>query len=177
MTRTTPQQEAERPSARPDSVREPSSAERAAARAAQLLDSGTIDIDTTDKFYLDKSIIPEGWSYEWKTKTVMGAENPAYQVELTRMGWEAVPAKRHPEMMPMDYKGGTIERDGLVLMERPEIITRRVQDRDKKAARDQVRAGEERLNDAPAGQFERANKDNPLAKIKKTMEPIDIPDD
>jgi hypothetical protein len=40
----------------------------------------------------------------------------------------------------------------------------------------QVRAKEEQLAATPAGQFERANKDNSLVKVKKSYEAMPIPE-
>ena len=102
--------------------------ERARRRAAELRSHGSFDAGS-DKFAFDLSIIPPGWSYEWKRVTVMGASDPSYQVNLAQRGWEAVPASRHPEMMPLGYECGTIDRDGMRLMERPAIITEEARDR------------------------------------------------
>ena len=91
--------------------------ERAAAVRALLGDAG-LD-DGTDEFYFDRSLIPPGWDYEWKMQSVLGKEDPAYQVALRRKGWEPVPASRHPDTMPAGEKGPNITRKGMMLMERP----------------------------------------------------------
>ena len=157
-------------------VREEDSRARAAARSAELREHlGNLD-QGTDKYAIDQSIIPDGWSYEWKTLTVYGAENPSYQVALRKTGWEPVPASRHPELMPTGYKGATIIVDGQQLMERPADITKEMRNIDAQRARRQVRAKEEQLVAAPQGQFERSNKDQPLVKIRKTFEPMSIPE-
>lgn len=148
---------------------------RAARRAAELRDHrGSLD-EGTDDFYIDARIIPDGWSYEWKRHTTLGAEDPGYQVSLARAGWEAVPAHRHPEMMPDNYKGGSITRKGMILMERPLEITNEAKALELRKARAQVNQKEAQLNGAPAGQFERDNKGAPMAKISKTYEAIPIP--
>ena len=131
--------------------------------------------DGTDKFYIDPRIIPAGWSYEWKTHTVLNAENPGYQVTLARRGWEAVPAYRHPEMMPANYKGNTIDREGQRLMERPLEITEEAKALDKRRAREQVQQKEAQLSGTPQGTFERDNKGTPLVNIKKSYEAMPIP--
>jgi hypothetical protein len=93
-------------------------------------------------------------------------------VELARQGWEVVPATRHPQMMP---KGNwqTIERDGMMLMERPKVLTEDVHASNLKKARLQVRAKEAQLNQAPEGTFDR---DDPRVKpsIKKSFEAMKI---
>lgn len=148
-----------------------SRAERRAAEISKHL-SGDVS-EGADRFYIDPHAIPDGWSYEWKRKTIWGKEDPAHEVELARKGWEAVPASRHPEMMP---KGNwqTIERDGMILMERPKVITDNVHNANLKNARLQVRAKEAQLTQAPDGTFER---DDPRVKptIKKSFEAMPIP--
>ena len=130
-----------------------------------------------DDFFVDPSSIPDGWTYEWKRLTVLGMEDPSYQVSLRRTGWTPVPAHRHPEMMPAGHKDDAILRKGMILMERPEEITQEVRAIDKKRARDQIRVKEQQLNEAPTGQFERRNKDSSLAKVKKSYEAMPIPEE
>lgn len=159
-----------------EAVRDDSPRARAAARAAQIEDHvGDLD-EGPDDFYLDPTIVPDGWCYEWKTHTVMGAQNPSYQVQLARTGWEAVPVDRHPELMPRDWNGKVIERKGLVLMERPQAITDKVRKIEQKKARDQVRVKEQQLNAAPQGQFPRDEDERTTARIKKSHSPVEIPD-
>ena len=147
----------------------------AARRAAQIRGHiGSLD-EGTDEFKCPPA--PDGWTYEWKRKTVLGQEDPAYQVHLARTGWEAVPTAAHPEMMPGMGNHPTIERKGMSLMMRPASITEEVRDIEYRKARNQVRAKEQQLSNAPDGQFERNNKDASLAKIKKSYEAIPVPKD
>lgn len=150
---------------------------RAAKRAQELRDhwGGEFQQEGDDKFYIDPRVIPPGWSYEWKMHTVLNAESPAYQVQIATAGWEAVPAYRHPEMMPDTYKGMTIDRDGQRLMERPAEITEAVKARELRKARDQVGQKEAQLNGPQPGQFERSNKGESMVKIRKSYEAIPIP--
>jgi hypothetical protein len=150
---------------------------RAARRAAELhehLGAG-IDDDGVNEFYIDPRIIPDGWSYEWKRFTVLGAQDPGYQVSVAMKGWEAVPASRHPELMPDTNKGTTIDRKGMVLMERPAVITAEAVARENRKAVSQVRQKEEQLKGAPPGTFDRDNKGTPMANIKRSHEAIAIP--
>ncbi len=151
---------------------------RAARRALELREhlGGSME-DGVDKYFIDPKVIPDGWSYEWKTLTVLGKENPSYQVALAHRGWEAVPRSRHPEMMPDNYRGETIERDGMILMERPKEITDEVNGHERRKAREQVRSKEEQLGGAAPGQFSRDNKGQSMVNIKKSYEAgIAIPD-
>jgi hypothetical protein len=160
-----------------NTMREEDPRTRAARRAEEIRNHiGGLD-DGTDEFFIDPRDIPPGWSYEWKRKTVLGQEDPAYMVSLARKGWEPVPAARHPHMMPEGYASAAIERKGLILMERPLELTEEQRELDRRAAINQVRQKEQQLAQAPSGQFERQNKDSPLIKVKKSYEAIPIPKD
>lgn len=161
----------QRPSLRPDNSRE-----LAAKRAAEIMGAlGGVVEEGSDKFYIDPSSVPDGWDYNWKRKSVYGMEDPAYQVSLARTGWEPVPTERHPTMMPTgNYP--VIERDGMVLMMRPKVISERFEYADKKKARDQVKFKEQQLNQSPDGQFGREHREA-QPKIKKSYEAIPIPND
>lgn len=166
-----------RPNMRPDTVKEESPRDRAARRTAELRGHDTdLGDDGNDDFFIELGIIPDGWSYEWKTRTVLGAEDPAHQVALARRGWESVPASRHPELMPMGYTGAEITRKGMVLMERPMEITQEAKDASLRRARMQMRDKEAQLTQAKGGEFDRSNKGDPLVKISKKYEAIPIPE-
>lgn len=161
----------ERPSMRP-SMREDDPRAAAARRAAEIRGHiGNMD-EGTDEFTAPRP--PDGWTYEWKARTIMGAEDPARQVQYARTGWEAVPTARHPEMMPHNGASPIIERKGMVLMQRPKDITDEVREIDIRRARNQVRAKKEQLSQTPDGQFERSNKD---IKIRNSFEPLQVPNE
>ena len=166
-----------RPEMRP-TMREEDPRARAARRAAELRDHRNGDMDEgVDEFFIDPADIPEGWSYEWKRRTVLGAEDPAYQVALARAGWEPVQTSRHPSYMPMGGDYPFIERKGMILMERPLEITDDARNAELRKARMQVRQKEAQLNSAESGQFERTNKDQSLVKVRKSYEAIPIPEE
>lgn len=155
-------------------VREEDSRARAARRAAEI--RGHIgDMDQgVDEFFVDPSIIPEGWTYEWKRLSILGQEDATHQIHLARMGWEAVPARRHPGMMPATWAKGTIERKGMILMERPTEVVEEARRIQNKAAKDQVRAKEAQIAGTPDGTMTR---DHAMArpKINKSFEAVPIP--
>ena len=166
-----------RPEMRPNATTAEDPRDRAARRAAELRGHDTdLGDDGTNEYYIELGIIPDGWSYEWKTRTVLGAEDPAHQVALARKGWEIVPASRHPELMPIGYKGVEITRKGMVLMERPMEITQEAKDATLRRARMQMRDKEAQLTQAKGGEFDRSNKGDPLVKISKKYEAIPIPE-
>lgn len=157
-------------------VREEDPRARAARRAAEIRNHSNPDDEGVDEFYIDPNIIPPGWDYEWKRRTVWNEENASYQVQLQLKGWEPVPASRHPQYMPDGNRHSIIERKGMVLMERPTEISEAARQAEMRKARMQVRAKEEQLNHAPSGTFDRANKDSSLLKINRSYEPIPVPD-
>jgi len=158
-------------------MREENPRERAKRRAAEIRDHVGGDLDEgTDEFYVPASAIPDGWTYEWKRITVMGQEDPAYQVQIAQKGWEAVPASRHPEMMPHGWSGNTIDRKGQRLFERPREITDEARQIEMRRARSQVRIKEQQLTQAPDGQFGRDHA-QVRPKISKGYEPMPIPAD
>ena len=156
-------------------LREEDPRARAARRTLELRDHGALDEGETDDFFIDPDIVPPGWIYEWKRKTILGAEDPGYIVSTARAGWEAVPTARHPEYMPSQGDYPVIERKGMILMERPKEINEEAKHRELRKARMQVGAKEAQLNSAESGQFERQNKDQSLVKIRKSYEAIPIP--
>ena len=157
-----------RPSMRVD-MREESPLARAARRAAEIKNAGGITDHGVDEFYVDPSSIPEGWSYEWKRKFIMGQEDPTYQLSLIQMGWEPVPASRHRGMVP-EGSGNTIERKGMILMERPAVITDEMRRKDNTNARNAVESRKQAL-DSAKGMLGR--EDSRVApKISKGYEPM-----
>jgi hypothetical protein len=154
-------------------LREEDPRARAAKRSAEIKGNiGTLD-EGVDEFIAPTA--PDGWTYEWKTKTVMGQENPAYQVQLQRTGWEPVPTNRHPHMMPGNGNHAVIERKGMVLMERPKDITDEVRSIERKRARDQIMHKKAQLGEAKEGQFGRDHA-SVKPKISNSYEPIPVPE-
>lgn len=150
---------------------------RAARRAAELRGHGGLQDEGMDEFYVDPTIVPEGWTYEWKRHLLLGAEDPSYNVSLARAGWEPVPLHRDPAhraMMPMNWSGVHIERKGQILMERPTEIVNEARNLEKKKARDQVRAKEAQLAGTPDGTMTR-DHDRVRPSIKKGWESLPVP--
>jgi hypothetical protein len=160
-----------------DTMREDDPRARAERRAAEIRkhNEGATE-GTADRFYINPASIPDGWSYEWKRKTIWGKEDPAHDVEMARLGWEPVPATRHPELMP---KGNwqTIERDGMILMERPKVLTDEAHRRNLQTARQQVRAKEAQLSQTPEGTLPRDEDPRTKPVIKKSFEAMKIADE
>ena len=150
--------------------------DRARRKAEEIIKSLGDISETTDDFYIPPDIIPDGWTYEWKRHSILNEQQDIYLNERRRFGWDFVPAKRHVELSPIGWTGDLILRKGMVLMERPVEVTEYIKSHDRKAARDLIKVKEDQLSAAPSGQFERSNKDQSLVKIKKSVEPMPIPE-
>ena len=152
---------------------------RAARRAAELRDHRNEDFEANDKFAIDPRIIPDGWTYQWKLASVLGQSLPSYEMRRNAGGWDPVPLSRHPELMPKDWKGNTIEMEGQILCERPLEIEQDAQLREKRKANELVGRKEREVTQAPAGQtspFANTNKGDPInIGIRKSYSPMAIP--
>lgn len=146
-----------------------SSLARAEARLREIRDNLPEGGALRDKFWAPQA--PVGWTYEWKVRTVMNEEMSSYIVELARNGWEAVPLSRHPEMMPQGWKGETIEVEGLVLMERPSVLTEEDRAIEARNAREAVLTKENQLRSGRGDDLGRRE----VHRFSKSRGPIDIP--
>lgn len=158
-------------------MREESSRDRAAKRAAEIMGHLPDENEASDAYNVSE-LQPDGFTYQWKVRTVLGQELPQRQLEQAKTGWEAVPANRHPELMPHGWTGSAIEREGLILMERPTVIEDEMKRRERKEARDLVKGNNEKLSGVPDGQFARVDGEGrPNVKLKQQYAPVDIPGD
>lgn len=104
---------------------------------------------------IPKHLIPDGMTYEWKRKSVFGQPDVDHMVDLQDNHWRPVPASRHPHLMPENEQAGSIERRGLILMERPSYLTEEAREEDYMAARQEVLRQEGKMASAPPGTFTR----------------------
>lgn len=144
---------------------------RAEARLREIRGNMPEGGDNRDRFYAPPP--PPGFDYQWKRKTIYNQEDPAYQVELIRNGWEPVPLSRHPEMMPKGWTGQTIEIDGQCLMERPKVLTDEARLREDRAAREAVLTKEAQLRATRDGDLGRRE----VQRFSKSRSAIQIPDE
>ena len=133
----------------------------------------------TDRYAFDKSIVPDGFVYQWKRHSILGQEDPAYMAELHQLGFDPVPAERHPGIfLPADYKG-VIVIGGQILMERHIENECEARREDKKKADDQLRGSREQFGMVPRARgFEGADA-NPGARrnsgVRVGREVVDAP--
>jgi hypothetical protein len=92
-----------------------------------------------ERYEVDLSKKPAGMDYNWKAKTILGAENVEGMINYDANGWVAVPAGRHPELAGKRLtKDAEIVRGGQLLMERPTEISAEARAMDGHEARKQV---------------------------------------
>lgn len=102
-----------------------------------------------DEFYIDPSIMPAGWGYQWKSSHIAGKENGYHILNLQRAGWRPVPASRHKGMMPDGWEGA-IEKKGLILMELPQVLIDRANKLHTRESKEALRNAEGQLYETPA---------------------------
>lgn len=144
---------------------------RAEARLREIRENQPEGGAVRDKFWAPPP--PAGWDYQWKATHVMGEEQSAYVVELSRQGWTPVPLSRYPTMMPGSWKGSTIENEGQVLMERPLILTEEARAQEARAAREAVLTKEQQLRSGRGSDL----GPREVHRFSKSRSPIGVPSD
>lgn len=157
---------------RSDSVRE------AELRAQEILDDlNGWDGGQASELNIPSTLAPEGWEYQWRAQTVTGKDNRYHMLNLLRTGWRAVPASRHPWLMPAGFEG-PIEAGGQILMEIPKVLADQRRAADKREALDQVINSEKRLHETPANTASRDEFPEAYRKLKhEIMRPIGSQED
>lgn len=122
---------------------------RAEARIRAIRGNPELQGMERDKYYAPSA--PDGWSYEWKLKSVMNQDDLDRIRQNEAAGWEPVPLSRHPELMPKGWQGETIEVGGLVLMERPKLFTDEAKAEEHRLAREAVLMKEAQMREGRAG--------------------------
>ena len=143
---------------------------RAEAKARKLRGNPELSGMDRDKYWAPPP--PDGWDYQWRLKAVLGKDeiDQIRQDELN--GWEAVPLSRHPELMPRNWQGNTIEVGGLVLMERPLVFTQEAREEEKRAAREAVYTKEAQMREGRASDL----GPRKVNRFNKSHSRIDVPD-
>ncbi len=121
---------------------------------------------TSDPYAVPGYEIPEGWSYQWVREEVIGQPDKSNVALMHNNGWRRVPDDRH--------NGKYQPRGGLVLCERPKVLTDEAKMDDAAKARELVRAQKEALGHAlPAGFSGRHAGVKPT--VNATYQPGDAP--
>ena len=113
--------------------------------------------DDGNKYDVPEHIIlahlEDGFTLEWKRVEVLGKEERTYVAQTARGGWEPVVAEKWPGQFLPEGATGAIVVDGLMLMERPTVLTQQAIAEDKAQARNAANAQRDKLGikGLPAG--------------------------
>jgi hypothetical protein len=144
---------------------------RAEARARAIRGNPDLQGMERDKYYAPPP--PEGFDYQWKLKSVLNQDDLDRIRQVEAAGWEPVPRTRHPELMPRNYTGDTIEVGGLVLMERPMMFTMEARAEERRAAREAVLTKERLMKEGRGGDL----GPRQVNRFSKSHESIDVPNE
>jgi hypothetical protein len=141
-------------------------------------------VGTPDRLFIDPNLIPDGYTLQWVTDSVLGQGVPQHRSEFEKTGWTPL----HGDDLDGQFDGmfmkkgatGEINVEGLVLMIRPKQMSEKAQSIDRKKAYDQVRIKEQALT---GGDLTNVTLDtrHPSAvasnKINRSYERIEIPNE
>lgn len=138
-------------------------------------------VSHSDRLYIDPSLIPEGYSLQWVTDSVLGQSMPQHRSEFEKTGWHPLHGDdldgRFDGMFMKKGATGEINVEGLVLMIRPKQMSEKAELINKKKARDQVRIKEQALTGGDMNIP--LDSQHPTAlgsnKINRSLERIEIP--
>lgn len=97
--------------------------------------------NAADPFSIPSDLHEKGWDYQWIRISTHGQEDVENQVQMQENGWRPISADRSSwegRFMPKGYKGH-IHNKGLMLVERPMILTEEAKAEDKRKVREQTK--------------------------------------
>jgi len=88
--------------------------------AAEELSRRPLGYGDENPFHIPEHLKRPGWSYEWKTRSVLNMPVRGSDVALEqRQGWRPAPVADFYDILPPGYQGNAVEQDGMILMMRP----------------------------------------------------------
>jgi len=124
-------------------------------------------------FHVPDNLKDKDWDYQWVRSSCYGKEDPANLFTHQENGWRPVPADREGFAGRFGESTNTnaIEREGLILMERPMELSNQARHEDYAAAVTQRKqqVDDFAMNDLPSGfdkGYAQAEK-----RVKRTIEP------
>lgn len=137
-----------------------------------------------DEFAIPPHLPPPGWSWEWKVESVLGATDHGVQAKQAAVGWEPVMMESYPGVFAPEYndKGeinkGPVRRKGLMLKERPMVLTIEAQADEKRKADERVHGAKNqyrRLNTQGAQTAEIDETAERMSYIRQNTEQVVMP--
>ena len=108
----------------------------------------------SDPFAIPADLKDPDWDTQWVRVSVHGWEDVDNQVGMQENGWRPISANRpgwEGRFMPPGYKGA-IQKSGLMLMERPMVLSEEAHDEEKRLVRAQTETQRQQFGMAlPAG--------------------------
>lgn len=158
----------------PRTEREPQRAsQRVSTYSGSRTPTGRISV-SDDPYFIDvESEVPEGMTWQWVTRTVMGKDDGKMRMHyasMLRNGWVPVDAARVPQY---GVVSGEVDLGGLVLCERPKEMTDEAQAEDYARATGQVRSQIQGLENTPPDSLPRKTKDHNMVSVRRG-EPIQV---
>lgn len=126
---------------------------------------------SSDIFHIDPALIPDGMSWEWKRKTVFGQEDKIHMVGLRENHWEPVQVTEANRHLVGEGQTGAIERQGMILMQRPKYLTEDAHQEALQASIAQRQGQRQSVAQTPAGSAPRS-----VAAFQTRSEPLVVPD-
>ena len=109
-------------------------------RNGEILARNNRTNDVADQFDLPLHMQEKGWSYQWVRASCHGKPDPQNVHVHEENGWRAVPSNRWPgHFHPAGFQGA-VTREGMILMERPAVVTEQAIQDGIRAAKSQRRA-------------------------------------
>lgn len=96
--------------------------------------------DAGDWSKIPPEAIPAGCDVQWVVETVLGQQVEGYKIQrFTMNGWVPYPLNLYPSLMPPDYTGEVVRREGQILMIRRKELTDAARAEEKAKAQGQLR--------------------------------------
>ena len=124
----------------------------------------------------DDLVPPPGMVYEGKRISIYGQPDQKNLMEVARFGWTPVDASRHPNAMPPGYTGKTIERAGMMLMERPLYVHLEARAEEAQRAKANIINNQRKLGEIDPDE-KRAGIERGSPTIRRDIEPGLVPDE
>lgn len=142
-----------------------------------------------DRFGIPQDLLrrvhDEGFSWEWKEHTINGQHRADVAARNRQVGWEPVMHESYPGIFAPEYDlvsgvptKGPVIRDGLMLMERPLVLTMEARRDEKNKADARVRGAKQQYNRLDTSQAPTAEFDMTAQRasyIRENVERVDIP--
>lgn len=137
-----------------------------------------------DQFAIPRHLPPPDWSWEWKEESVLGEVRQGESAKQAQVGWEPVMYESYPGVFApeFDERGaavkGPVRRGGLMLKERPMVLTVEARMDEKRKADEKVGNAKRQYNRLDTNGTTTAEFDHSAQRasyIRQTHEVVSTP--